>query len=227
MMKVIAVLSARGRGSTLPKKNIHPINGKPMLWHFLKEMKKCSFLDEICVWTESEEVGEVAREFGCHILERPREMVHYGAGFFTIDEWRKCVSDQLLDRYGTAGNIQVHLNCNHVLFRAETLEAMFDKLMEDENATVIYPMYKVDPHLYMVNPNTNYLFPVWDSPGMDRQKFPQLYRKVDIYIRHALRPKLPGDKELFHIIPWHEGRDIQGEEDLEFAGYMLSKRDGK
>ena len=220
----IAVIHARGRGSTLHKKNIYPLLGKPMLWHFLTEMKKCSFLEDIAVWTESEEVAEVVKACECVPLKRPLEMVHHKSGFSNRDEWTENVTVQLMETFGTTGNIQLHLNCNYTLLRASTLETMFDKLMEDPNAGMIIPAYKIEPHVYMKNHNTNALFPVWECKGLDRQKFPQLYRTVGVNIRHVVRCASGINDEMFHEIPWSEGRDIQSEDDIEFAEFVLSKR---
>jgi len=223
-IRAIAVIHARGRGTTLPRKNIYPILGKPMLWHFLTEMKKCTFLEGIAVWTESEEVAEVVRECGCVHLERPLEMVHYTSGFSNASEWSALVTEQLMEHFQTTGNVQIHLNCNHTLLKASTLETMFDKLMEDPMAGMITPIYRIEPHIYMENPHTGSLFPVWESKGLDRQKYPQLFRLVGINIRHAPRCATGINRELFHEIPWSEGRDIQHEDDIEFAEFVLGKR---
>ncbi len=223
-IRAIAVIHARGRGSTLQKKNIYPLLGKPMLWHFLTEMKKCSFLEGIAVWTESEEVAEVVRACGCTPLKRPLEMVHYKSGFSNHEEWAENVTEQLMEKFNTTGNIQLHLNCNYTLLKASTLETMFDKLMEDPYSGIISPVYKIEPHIYMENHLTGSLFPVWECKGLDRQKIPQLYRTVGVNIRHAPRCGEGINNELFHEIPWAEGRDIQSEEDIEFAEFVLSKR---
>lgn len=224
-LRAIAIIYARGRGSSLPNKTLYPLCGKPLIWHFLQEMRKAKFLDEIAVWSESEEVAEVVRECGCTPFVRPREMVHYASGFASPAEWRECINSQLTEHFGNAGNIQVHLNCNYLMLRAATLERMYDTLLEDPQANLIVPIYPVDPHLYIINEATRYLFPVWEYPGLDRQKYPQLYRKVGVSIRHVLRGAFGRpENELYHQIPRHEGVDVQNAEDIPFAEYLLAKR---
>ncbi|MBW1804209.1 MAG: hypothetical protein JRJ85_26190, partial [Deltaproteobacteria bacterium] len=102
---------------------------------------------------------------------------------------------------------------------------MYIKLMEDELAEVIYPVVEVEPHLYMENPQTGYLFPVWDDPGLDRQKFPTLYRRVGITLRHQKRTKeSPFNRRLHHEIPYEESLDLHSEDDIIVAEAFLRRR---
>ena len=130
-MKVIGLLQARGRGSTLPNKNMYPLNGKPMIWHFLKEMKKATCLDAIGVWTECTKIARVVEECECHVLDRPKEMVHYGSGFYSPDDWHRCLDDETEKKFGKPPYIRVWLNCNHVLFTKRSLEKMHSMFIND------------------------------------------------------------------------------------------------
>ncbi|MCP3955322.1 MAG: hypothetical protein GY697_24340, partial [Desulfobacterales bacterium] len=102
---------------------------------------------------------------------------------------------------------------------------MYVKLMEDELADVIYPVTEVEPHLYMENPATGYLFPIWDDPGLDRQKFPRLFRRVGVTISHRVRQKeSPFQHRLHHEIDREEALDIHTEDDLFMAAAFLKRR---
>ena len=92
-MKVIAKMMARGTGTTLKRKNAYPILGKPMLWHALTEAKKTSFIDEIFVWTEDEELAQITRDCGCHVIPRSREQVFFHAGFSDPGQWTAYTND--------------------------------------------------------------------------------------------------------------------------------------
>lgn len=224
-MRVVAVVSARGAGSSWPNKNMQPLLGKPMVQIFLEEMRKCAFLDALCVWTESEEIARIADSLGCVPLHRPKSMVHYGSSFHTPFAWDQYAGDRIYEALGYFGEIQVSLNCNYVLFTAESLERMYHLLMDDGVSNDIFPYYPVEPHLYMIHPAMPQAFPIWECPGVDRQNFPPLYRRIGIAITHVQRPQAKGQRRsLHHIVkPW-EGWDVQSPDDVPFAEFMLEKR---
>jgi len=226
--RTVAVIHARGSGTSMFRKNVYPLLGVPLIEHFLLEMKRAECLDEICVWTEDAEISEITKRCGCIPLQRPRAMLHYQSGFSTRDEWDRNIEIQIVEKLGKLPDLHVSLNCNYVLFSAQSLDVMFNELLKKEGAHIIYPVCRAEPHLYMVNPNTNWLFPVWDHSGLDRQLFPQLFRRIGISIFYPARWKYKGPmNEAFHVVPVSEGWDVQCEEDVEYAEFALQKRQMK
>ena len=226
-MKVIARMMARGNGSTLRRKNAHPIFGKPVLWWSLTEAKKANFIDEIFVWTEDEELGEITRKCGCHVIPRSDEQIFYYGGFSDPNTWGRYLDDYIMSKCGTLGDIRVSLNCNYCLMTGEILEQMFVRLMEDRVADTIVPVAKVDPCLYIENPKTRCLFPIWIHPGLDRQDYPDLYRMGGISIMHTKRGIHKfGQRMLYHQVPSEYLLDIHDLEDVKLAEYYLVRRSG-
>ncbi|MCB1633148.1 MAG: NTP transferase domain-containing protein [Xanthomonadales bacterium] len=74
--RTIAIIPARGGSKRLPRKNIQPIAGKPMLaWPLDAAMSLPEIgAGNVFVSTEDHEVAEVARIFGAEIIERPAEL---------------------------------------------------------------------------------------------------------------------------------------------------------
>jgi len=223
-LEVVGIISARGRGTTLPRKNMYPLLGRPLLWHFLRELRRSSALTRLCVWTEDSEIAALAESLGAVVLQRPDSMVHYGSGFHSSEEWDRSVSQQLIDRFGAVGEVLVHLNCNYVLFSAATLDAMFRTLMNTPSAHIIFPFYEAQQDLYLEHPRATSLFPIW--PLAEPDALPKLYRRVGISIDHRYRAERMGVKgRLGHEIAWREGLDFERSADIPFAEYMLSQRE--
>ena len=224
-MRVFGQMMARGEGSTLRRKNVRNICGKSMLYWSLKHALDAGFMDEIFVFTEDQEIAQITEQMGCKVIERPKEMIFYHGGFSNPNEWGRYFEAKIKGAMGGVGNIIVGLNCNICLLKGETLRQMYVRLMEDELAQVIYPVVEVEPHLYMENTETGYLFPVWDDPGLDRQKFPKLYRRVGVTIRHKKRTEeSPFQKRLHHVIPFEESLDLHSEDDILMAQAFLKRR---
>lgn len=69
-MKVIAFLPAKGSSERIESKNIKLLDGKPLFLHTLEKLSKCSFIDEVYLDTESDEVIDLASEVDCKVLKR-------------------------------------------------------------------------------------------------------------------------------------------------------------
>lgn len=64
---ILAVIPARGGSRRIPKKNIKEFAGKPMLAHSILAARASGLFDKIVVSTDSEEIAEVAKQFGADI----------------------------------------------------------------------------------------------------------------------------------------------------------------
>lgn len=224
-MLITGVIYVRGEGSTLRRKNTRRICGKPMLYWSLQNAIEAGFIEELFIFTDDEEAKEIATGLGCNIINRPKEMIFYNGGFSNPSTWWPYVESKIQEALGSIGDITVSLNCNVCLLKGETMRQMYIRLMEDELASVIFPVVDVEPHLYMENPVTGYLFPIWEDPGLDRQKYPKLFRRVGVNIGHRKRSQICAHpKTLHHLIPFEESIDVHSLEDITLAEAFLSKR---
>lgn len=73
--KVLALVPARGGSKGIPRKNIRPIAGKPLIAWILEEAKKSRYIDRLVVSSEDEEILETSRRFGAETpFARPAEL---------------------------------------------------------------------------------------------------------------------------------------------------------
>ncbi|BCJ92946.1 acylneuraminate cytidylyltransferase [Anaerocolumna cellulosilytica] len=63
MRKTVALIPARGGSKSIPLKNIKTINGKPLIYWTLIAAEKCSYIDEIYVSTDSNEIRNIVEHF--------------------------------------------------------------------------------------------------------------------------------------------------------------------
>ena len=72
---VIAIIPARGGSKGLPGKNIKPLCGKPLIAWSIEAGLASQYIDEVMVSTDSEEIANIAREFGASVpFLRPVEL---------------------------------------------------------------------------------------------------------------------------------------------------------
>ena len=72
-MSYLIVVPARGGSKGIPKKNIYPLKGTPLLAYTLEVIQKAELADtDVVVSTDSEEIADVARAYsGVDVIRRP------------------------------------------------------------------------------------------------------------------------------------------------------------
>lgn len=72
---VLAVVPARGGSKGLPRKNILPLGGLPLIAHSIQHALGSAYVDACICSTEDEEIAAVARAHGCDVpFLRPAEL---------------------------------------------------------------------------------------------------------------------------------------------------------
>jgi pseudaminic acid cytidylyltransferase len=69
-MKTVAYIPARGGSKRIPRKNIRDFAGIPALGRVIQIASSTNLFDHVIVSTDSEEIAEVARRFGAHLIDR-------------------------------------------------------------------------------------------------------------------------------------------------------------
>ncbi|WP_394242633.1 acylneuraminate cytidylyltransferase family protein [Vibrio astriarenae] len=70
----IALITARGGSKGLPRKNILPVNGTPLIGWTIKAALECPLIDRVFVSTDDDEIAAISSEFGAEIIIRPDEL---------------------------------------------------------------------------------------------------------------------------------------------------------
>ena len=72
---MIALIPARGGSKGLPGKNIKNLCGKPLIAHTIGAALNASGIDRVVVTTDSEEIAEIAKQYGAEVpFLRPEEL---------------------------------------------------------------------------------------------------------------------------------------------------------
>lgn len=82
-MEIVGLTMAKGSSSRLPRKNLLPFAGKPLVEWTLIAMESARYLTDLWMVTESEEIADIAYEHRFRVLFQSRESAatagHYGA----------------------------------------------------------------------------------------------------------------------------------------------------
>ena len=70
-MRVVAIIPARGGSKGVPRKNIKPLNGKPLIAYSIAAAQAAKAVQRIVVSTDSEEIAEISRDLKVEVRLRP------------------------------------------------------------------------------------------------------------------------------------------------------------
>jgi len=75
MTEILALIPARGGSKGIPRKNIRPFAGYPLIAWSIAAAKQSSLVPRVIVSTDDEEIAAVAREWGAETpFLRPAEL---------------------------------------------------------------------------------------------------------------------------------------------------------
>jgi CMP-N-acetylneuraminic acid synthetase len=74
-MRVVGIVTARGGSKGIPRKNIYPLRGKPLLQYTAEAALAAPSLQRVILTTDDEEIAEVGRNCGLEVpFMRPAEL---------------------------------------------------------------------------------------------------------------------------------------------------------
>jgi N-acylneuraminate cytidylyltransferase len=73
-VRTLAVIPARGGSTRIPRKNLAPLAGLPLLAHTIRASLAAERIDRTVVSTDDEEIAESARRHGAAVVRRPAEL---------------------------------------------------------------------------------------------------------------------------------------------------------
>lgn len=140
----MAIITARGGSKRIPRKNIRPFLGRPIIAYSIEAAHRSELFDEVMVSTDDEEIAEIARREGAVVpFERSAETSH---DFATTAE----VLQEVLWHYSNAGHLFDYACCIYPtapFVTAERLRTAFEQLTESGADSVI--------------PVAAFSFPIW------------------------------------------------------------------
>ena len=214
-MDVIGLIPARGGSKGIPRKNLAPVAGKPLLAWTLEAALGATELTRVIVSTDDDEIAAAA---GVEILRRPRELAADDTPM--LDVVRHAVAE-------FAPDVVVLLQPTSPLRRAEHVDACVRLLLES-GADAVVTVVEV-PHRF--RPDS--LLDVVDCRAVSRSGARTRQEKELVYARNgpavlALRADRLGD-DLYggdvrpFVMDERDSLDVDDPFDLELADLLLRR----
>lgn len=72
--EVLAIIPARGGSKGVPRKNIKPLAGKPLIVWTIETTLRARYITRVIVSTDDDEIARISRAAGAEVLARPAEL---------------------------------------------------------------------------------------------------------------------------------------------------------
>lgn len=84
----VAIVPARGGSKRIPRKNIRPFAGVPLIVRTLEMIQSCGVFDLVHVSTDDDEIAGICAEVGAHVgWRRPAELANDTAVTAAVVDW--------------------------------------------------------------------------------------------------------------------------------------------
>lgn len=219
------VIPARSGSKAIAKKNITPINGKPLMAYTIEAAIASNITSNIYVSTDSKEFAEIALQYGAKVIMRPQE----------ISDDLASTEDALIHALHYVNNeknifpkLIMTLPPTSPLRSSKTIADFFEtytNVQADFDAMTTFTKKYDD--LWAVKDETyNRMFP--DAPRRRQEREPVFVENSAIYITKVeslLKTKsILGNKCTGFIIDEYESVDINESIDLLWAEFLLSRK---
>ena len=73
-MRTLCIIPARGGSKRIPRKNLLPLAGKPLVAHSIEHARRAALVERVVVSTDDRDVAAVAEAWGAQIVWRPEAL---------------------------------------------------------------------------------------------------------------------------------------------------------
>jgi len=228
-MKVVAIICARGGSKGIPRKNIRPLCGKPLIVYTIEVAEKCALIDRTIVSTDAPEIAEIAKASGAEVpFLRPKELaLDDTPGLLVLKHAVQFLESEL----SYFPDIIVNLDPTSPLRTERDVEACI-KMVRDEGADNVFSVTEAhrNPYFNMVEIIDGKVRLVKQPARATsrRQDAPKVYdMNASIYVwkKEVLmnRDSLFLENTRVYLMPkW--AADIDDETDFEFVEFMMKRK---
>ena len=174
-MQILAVIPARGGSKGIPKKNIRFMYGKPLISYSINNAKNSHYITDVFVTTDSDEIAEVAEEYGAEVIKRDESL---SSDLVTLDpviyHAKNCAEKIKNKKY----DVVVTLQPTSPLLKVATLDNAIEYFIKGNFDTVISVINK--PHLSW-GKKENKIVPLYKE-RKNRQELPPQYFETGAFL---------------------------------------------
>jgi len=228
---VIALIPARGGSKGVPRKNIRPLAGKPLIAYSIETARASKLIERVVVSTDDAEIAAIARRYGADVpFMRPAELAQDDSPEWLT--WQHAVRTLQVAEIGASIDAFVCVSPTSPLRAVEDVDACIAMLLNsDADLVMTICRSERNPYFNMVVLDADGCARVVikpERPIFRRQDAPVVYDITTV--AYAFRPTFVlrtssefDGKVRAVVVPVERAVDIDTELDFAFAEFLLSR----
>ena len=221
--KILIIIPARGGSKGIPRKNLRPLNGKPLIEYSINNaVKLCSkYNARVCVSTDDTEIEQAASKLGVELLQRRPDL---SQDHVTLDPVIFDSYTQMKRKYGEF-TLVVTMQPTSPLLQLESLERAIKLMLGDHIIETVISGVN-NTHLSWELLNGEFL-PSYEK-RLNRQQLSPTYKETGGFLisrSNVISEKNRiGKKVIVFELPKSEAIDIDTFEDWALCEYRLNRK---
>lgn len=233
--EVLAIVQARGGSKGIPRKNLEPLGGQPLVAYSITNGLKAQSVTRLIVSTDDEEIADVCRRYGAEVpFMRPASLATDESQDFPLFEH---ALKWLYEQEGYRPQVVVQLRPTAPFLPKGLVDEAVSLLLDDPAADCVRGVTESSQNPYKMwhVADDGYMTPILDigfheSYNMPRQELPATFwhtGHIDVIRYETIinKKSLTGDNIKHVSVDGRYCVDVDTPSDLEFANLMLERRD--
>jgi len=229
---VAGFIFARGGSKGLPRKNIRPLAGKPLIAYAICTAHESRFINRVIVSTDDDEIAQIALQYGAEVpFMRPADLAGDRAPEWLA--WQHAISEVRKNRMRPPLDVFVSIPTTSPLRSASDVDACISRLLESD-ADIVITVKKAErsPYFNMVTlDDGGYAHVVISTENCmtRRQDAPPVYDMTTV--TYAARPDfimrahgIFDGKVMIVEVPPERALDIDTEFDFRIAEFLMKEK---
>lgn len=219
---ILVIIPARGGSKGIPRKNLRPLHGKPLIYYAINTALNSTFHPDIYVSTDDDEIAFFSQKFGVKIHRRGPELSsdHITLDPVVIDAYHYAVKTEKKDYEAV-----ITMQPTSPLLTSTSLDNAISKLLGSENIDTIlsavhdsHLTWKLDGETFMPN----------YAKRVNRQQLPKIFKETGGFLLskpETLRKDTRiGEQVSLYELNAEEGIDIDDFNDWALCDYYLGRK---
>lgn len=132
--QILAIIPARGGSKGIPRKNVRPLAGKPLIAHTIEQAQHSRLVTRVVVSTDDQEIKDVSTQYGAEVILRPAEISGDTA---SSESALTHVLQTLKERDAYQPDLVVFLQCTSPIRQEDDIDRAIEKLQTSKADSVL------------------------------------------------------------------------------------------
>lgn len=233
-MNIVAIIPARGGSKGIVRKNLIPINGKPMVAYSIEHALASKTINKVVLSSDDQEIINVGKKYGAEVpFVRPAELAEDHVLDLPVFEH---ALNFLKDKEGYEADIVVHLRPTTPYRKANWIDKAVELLISNPDADAVRSVSIPEKHPYRMFTidKKGFLDPIMKHEHPEpfllrRQDHPPVYHYncvIDVTKPATIfgKKSMTGDRLLPYVMNSDEVVDVDTQRDVLYIEYFFKDK---